>query len=315
MTVRPDPRFTGFSSHELTRLERRGEVVRLRRGRYVPADDRPADPVAWHRRLVEVTMPLLADGAVVSHLSAAVLHGLPVWPERLGPVQVTRRPPGSGKRRGGVHVHVAPLDASDVVDVADLPVTSLARTVLDLGRTLPLAQAVAAGDAALRAGLRGDDLEVVLAAARGWRGLPSARRAADLLDARSESAGESASRVTLHRLGLAPSDLQFEVLDTQGEFLARVDFVWEGQRTLGEFDGRGKYDRLLAPGMTPADAVHFEKRREDALREDWELVRWGSVDLQQEALFAERIRRALRRGSARALVRPVGPGTPRGRGA
>ncbi|WP_375425013.1 hypothetical protein [uncultured Friedmanniella sp.] len=316
MIVLPDARFAGFTSHELARLERLGEVVRLRRGTYALADDQPADPAARHRRLVKVTMPLLADGSVVSHVSAAVLHGLPVWEEHLRQVQVTRRPPGSGKRRGGVHVRVAPMTAEDVVLVDEMPVTSLARTVVDLGRTLPLTHSVAAGDAALRSGLGQSELDAALVAARGWRGLPAAQRAADLLDGRSESAGESASRVVLHRLGLDPSDLQFEVVDDHGEFVGRVDFVWEGQRTLGEFDGRGKYDRLLSPGTTSADAVHFEKRREDALRDqDWELVRWGSTDLLQETLFAARMRRALRRGAARTLLRPVGPGTPRRPGA
>ncbi|WP_375430807.1 hypothetical protein [uncultured Friedmanniella sp.] len=315
MSVLSAPRFAGFTSHELARLERQGDVVRLRRGHYLPADDCAVDPAARHRQLVEATLPLLAEGAVVSHLSAGVLHGLPVRGEQLQHVRVTRQPPGSGKRRGGVHVHVAPLDASDVISVDGLPVTSLARTVLDLGRTLPLTQAVAAGDAALRLGLRPAELAGSLDAARGWRGLPAARRTAALLDARSESAGESESRVILTQLGLAPTDLQFELLDGWGEFVGRVDFAWRDQRTLGEFDGRGKYDRLLAPGMAASDAVYFEKRREDALRDlGWELVRWGSADLAQLELFAERIRRALRRGSARA-VRLTSPGAPRRPGA
>ena len=153
----PDPRLAGLAPHELARLTARGELVRLRRGTYLPAAAAAADPAARHRQLVAATWPLLGDGSVLSHGSAAVLHGLPVWREQLGHVQVTRAA-GRGKRRGNVHVHVAALADDEVVEVAGLRVTSPARTVVDLGRALPLDRAVAAGDAALRQVLATDDL-------------------------------------------------------------------------------------------------------------------------------------------------------------
>lgn len=46
-------------------------------------------------------------------------------------------------------VHGAPLDISDVTVIDGLAMTSVARTVLDLARTLPMEQAVACGDRAL----------------------------------------------------------------------------------------------------------------------------------------------------------------------
>ena len=55
-------------------------------------------------------MARLAAGAVCSHVTAAVLHGLPVWQVPLGRVHVTRAPNGSGSRTNArVHVHVARL--------------------------------------------------------------------------------------------------------------------------------------------------------------------------------------------------------------
>lgn len=294
----PDPSVAALTSAELIRGERRGELVRLRRGTYLPAADEPRDSVERHRQLVRATLPLVAGDAVVSHLSAAVLHGLPVWNQRLAQVQVTRRPPGSGRRRGYLHTHAAPLTGTEVVTVGGLPVTSLARTVLDLARTLPLEQAVAAGDAALRAGLDLAELAAVVEEARGRPGLAAARRAVAMLDGRSESAGESHSRVVLVRLGLAPSDLQFEVYDHRGRLVARSDFAWAQQRTLGEFDGRIKYEGLLEPGQRASEVVYAEKLREDAAREEeWEMVRWSWADLQREQLLAERIRRAQARGA------------------
>jgi hypothetical protein len=78
------------------------------------------------------------------------------------------------------------------------PVTSLVRTVLDLCRTIPFEQAVAAGDRVLRIGLVAAAVEEALALVEGWPGTRQARRAISFLDARSESAGESVSRVRIH---------------------------------------------------------------------------------------------------------------------
>jgi hypothetical protein len=90
---------------------------------------------------------------VISHASAAVLHGLPVWASAIDKVHVTCDRSGQGKRRSVVHVHGAPLAATDLTVLDGVVVTSLARTVLDLGRTRSMEQAVSAGDVALRLGL------------------------------------------------------------------------------------------------------------------------------------------------------------------
>ena len=50
-----------------------------------------------------------------------------------------------------------------------------------------------------------------------------------------------------------------------------VDFFWDEQATVGEFDGRLKYT-----GQPNADALYEEKRREDRLRAlGLEVVRFG----------------------------------------
>lgn len=271
--------------------------MRLRRGSYLKPGELATTAAERHGQLVRATMPLLATGSVASHLSAAVLHGLPVWAGDLGRVQVTRRGAGSGKRRGYVHLHVAPLATEDVVLAEGVPATSLARTVVDLARTLPAEHALAAGDAALRAGLSRTELAAVLERARGWPGLTAARRVVAFLDPRSESAGESVSRVVLHRIGLPPSDLQLVVCDPFGGFVGRADFGWKAQRVLGEFDGRQKYARS-APDADPATVVYLEKQREDAFRDlGWQVVRWTSVDLRQEALLKVRLQRAFHRSN------------------
>ena len=284
----------GYSHNELARSARRGDLVRLRRGSYLHPDEVAADAAPRHRQMIAATLPHLTDG-VVSHLSAAVLHDLPVWGDPLDRVHLTRSH-GTGRRSGHLHLHVTPLASEEVERTDDVAVTSLARTVVDLGRTVPLEQAVAAGDAALRRGLAPSGLDAALDRAQGWPGVSAARRAAALLDGRSESAGESASRVVLHRLGLAPTALQHEVFDAHGRFIGRSDFAWPEFRTLGEFDGRAKYGLHLRPGQTPEQVVWAEKRREDALRDlGWQVVRWVWADLRRPDLLADRLGRAFRR--------------------
>ena len=137
-------------------------------------------------------------------------------------------------------------------------------------------------------------------AVAGTRGSRAAARAVGLADARSESVGESRSRVLLHRLGLAPSTLQRPIHSGSGLLLGRADFAWEEERVVGEFDGRVKYGRALRPGQDPGDAVFEEKRREDAFRdESWGVVRWTWSDLVPGTIVGERVHRALARGRRR----------------
>lgn len=112
----------------------------------------------------------------MSHQSAAVLHGLPMWPDLLDRVHVIRPRAGGGRRGRLVHVHPAPLGDGDVVEMNGMPMTSLARTVADCARTLSNTGGVGVGDAALRAGLAPGQLAQQLEVATGRPGVPAARR-------------------------------------------------------------------------------------------------------------------------------------------
>jgi hypothetical protein len=285
----------GFVDDEIARLRRRKTWTALQRGAYLvgtPALDRRAR----HLLVVRATLAGLRTPAVVSHSSAAALHGLPLWGVPLNQVHVTRRPPARTDSDTRLRSHAARLPDEDVVHVGSIPVTSVARTVVDLARVLPFAPALVVTDAALRdPGLSRDDLRTVLEAAAGTRGTRAARRVVEAADGRSESVGESRSRAIMIQLGLPLPDLQIEVRRADGVLVGRSDFAWRAQRLLGEFDGRVKYGRLLRPGQEPGDAVFEEKRREDALRaEGWGMVRWVWRDLDTPALFTRRIADRLR---------------------
>ena len=63
----------GHDARDIARLVRDHELIRLRRGGYRPGAD--LDPLASVRAAALLVHP----DAVVSHLSAATVHGLPLW--------------------------------------------------------------------------------------------------------------------------------------------------------------------------------------------------------------------------------------------
>ena len=293
-------RAAGYSDRELRRLLRCGELTPIRRGSYLrgaPPDEAPAR----HALAARAAVARLAPGAVCSHVTAAVLHGLPVWQVPLERVHVTRAPNGSGSRTNArVHVHVARLRDDEISVVAGIPVTSVARTVLDVARTVPFEAAVVVADAALRrrgpmpsrAAVDRAALSDVLADADGWPGIRAARRVIAFADGGSDSVGESRSRVALDQAGLPKPILQWKATDRGGELIGYTDFGWPQLRTVGEFDGQVNYGRLLRPGQEPGDVVFAEKLREDRLRDQGlSVVRWTWSDLTRFAPVADRLRR------------------------
>ena len=168
----------------------------------------------------------------------------------------------------------------DVID--GIPVTSLARTVVDLARLESWENAVVAADAAqaLRrfggnpTSLTSTDLLRELARVPR-RGVATARRVIEFSDPRSGSPGESLSRISIARARLSSPVLQQRFDDELGAMY--TDFFWPDHGVIGEFDGVGKYLRQeWAGGRTPAQVVIDEKWREDRLRRlGPRVVRWG----------------------------------------
>ena len=266
------------------------EVVRVRRGAYRPAGVLSAE--AEHRLLIGATLPLLTPGAVVSHASAAVLHGVPATRTLLGRVHITRDRRG-GRRTRYLHDGGQPLPESHVEVHAVSTVTSLRRTAIDLARTLPFDWGLAAVDHVLARGVRVEELEGMLAELPRAVGNPQAQALLRLADPRSESVGESRSRAIFVRAGLPEPLLQFEVR-RDGFLIGRSDFAWRQSWVLGEFDGLIKYGRLVRPGESAPDVLVREKVREDAMRaEGWRMVRWIWADLDQPASLVSRLQRAL----------------------
>lgn len=284
----------GIAPHEVRGRLRRRELVGVRRGRYV-AGALPTRPEQRHLLQVLAAATELAPDVVVSHVSAAVLHGLPVWGAGLVRVHATRSR-RSGAPRGAVtHLHAARMDPDEVVLVRGARVTSVARTAVDCARTLPFDAGLVVVDAALHRHLvMPADLAGALARARGRPGVPAAARVLASADAGAESMGETRSRAALRDAGLPAPVLQWPVVRADGVVLGEADFGWPASGVVGEFDGRVEYGRSAAPGQDPAEALWAEKRREDAIRaEGLAVVRWTWADLDEFAPVAERLRRML----------------------
>ncbi len=107
----------GVDHHRLAHLVRRGDLVRVRSGAYVDgASHRAADPVQRHRLEVVAVTALLGPAYAVTHLSAVVVHDLPVLHRDVGPVEVAPIGAGRVRRDGRLWVH-APVAPDQVVPV------------------------------------------------------------------------------------------------------------------------------------------------------------------------------------------------------
>lgn len=295
----------GYTEAEIDRRRRQKLWVPIRRGAYVERAVYAAmTREQLHVALVHAAVRSLAKPAVVSHVSAAILRGLPSWGLDLSLVHVTRGDLHSPRIEGGVHHHAGELRNDDLEQIDGIWVTSPARTAIDTARVTAFEAAVVVTDALLHRGLvdRGTILDR-LESMRDWPGTCNAGRVAEFADGRSESVGESRTRVAFELVGLPRPDLQRLITTPDGKIVGRSDFLFDGLWTIGEFDGRVKYGRLLKPGEAPGDVVWREKQREDRIRDlGYEVGRIIWSDLSDRPAVAERFRAAFARARRRRAV-------------
>lgn len=292
---RPEHLAIGGTDAEIRRTCSTGQWTRIHRGAYVSTAQLSELHAHDHHRVrVQAIAAAARSGAVVSHTSAAVLHGFELWNTPLGRVHLTRNRRGGSRYSQHRHVHSAMFTEDEVTTVDGLAVTTPARTVVDLARNLSFEQALVAGNSALhRTPLSLADITENLARVPRHPSHRHALHAINAMDGRLESVGESRSLAlfVFERLPIPEPQVQLGA--------ARVDFLWREHRTVGEFDGRVKYGRLVPAGRTAEDVLWEEKLREDRLRGDgWQVVRWTWADLSTPSLVAARIFAAFERGRA-----------------
>jgi very-short-patch-repair endonuclease len=217
----------GVSRRQLRTAVSAARLERLRRGVYgIPAE---------HDRLAAAQ---LATTGVVSHTSAAKHLGIGLAFDDPDVHLTFPRNYGRGAQRWAVS-HRSDLRDDEIEHVAGLRCTTAIRTVIDLAGQLPVAEAVAAADSALREGrVTLAELESAVAATRPRApGSKRVRRVLELVDPKAGSVLESLLRVLLVLHGLAPEHTQYVVRDRRGGYLLRADFVWTTARLVVEADG------------------------------------------------------------------------------
>jgi hypothetical protein len=180
---------------------------------------------------------VMPETAVFSHWSAVALlggpsMGGPAWLEVTVPSATCRprRPELRGRRRC--------LPPSHVIERSGFPLTSPARTFLDLAEATSRDGLVAVGDWLLHKGLSTDEaLQDFLNSCGRYHGIVKARAAALLLDGGADSPPESLLRMKLLDAGLPPPRVNVDVFDDLGGWIARPDLSYEGAKIAIEYEG------------------------------------------------------------------------------
>ncbi|KGN39625.1 type IV toxin-antitoxin system AbiEi family antitoxin domain-containing protein [Knoellia subterranea] len=283
--------FTAAEAHavdvddaELRSLVRAGEIVRVRRGAYVLASTWTDADHEEVLRLRVLAILRTRGEDVATHQAALALRRLPLHGVRLDVVDVQAK---VGRVRLSAGLRTQPgslphvkIDGARAVSIEHAVVQVLLRSGLEAA-LVPL-------DAALR------QKKCTLSDVRDAVAtlVPSHRKALGenliaLADPKSESPGETRTRLLLHDLGHEWRS-QVTICDGNGGFIARVDFLVAG-RVILEFDGLKKC--AGAKGFT---ALAAEKRREDELRAlGYAIVRLVWADLSHPERVAAKLTRAL----------------------
>lgn len=285
----------GHTRRDIERLLASGELRRVAHGVYTAQP--PQGFTQEHLLQLEGVAAELASDAVVSHESAAVLHGLPLPPGWIGPVRITRprrSDGGGGQRTRTMRVRRADILESEMEQITlahwTVPVTTQARTVIDLARE-STTWGVVAADAALRNGISRESLQSIVDGHVGRHGVARAREVVRLANPLAESPADSLSRMGLVAAGVPHPELQFELRTPSGRFVARGDFGWPEFRVMGECDGLAKYED--PDGRSVRESLRREKDREAAIRDlGWWVVRWTYADI--ATVMARRVASALR---------------------
>jgi predicted transcriptional regulator of viral defense system len=147
VATRAQLRERGLAPHAIDRVVRAGRVIVLRRGLY------QIGPQPAVRAAETAAVLACGPGGRVSHTSAAAFHGVLDASRAAKTVEVTV-PRGKRRRIEGVRIHRMRDLLPDEVTVLDgIPVTTPARTLLDIAETMTLREVEQALATAYRKGL------------------------------------------------------------------------------------------------------------------------------------------------------------------
>jgi very-short-patch-repair endonuclease len=255
----------GLSATVVRDRVRRGRLLRLHRGVYAVGHARLRREGHWLAAVLAA-----GPGAALSHRDAAGLHGLRPADHARVDVTTLRQP----RAIRGVAIHrTIVLNADDITEVSGIPVTTVARTLVDLAGLVPkdhLSRAIK--EAERRNVLDVTQVEAVMARTRGRHG-PGHRalkKAIEDYAALGLSATDSALEDAFHRL-VRDHGLPSPVVNANVEGF-RVDAVWRAQRIAVELDGWAHHHTR--------DAFQRDRERDATLTvAGWRVVRFTHQDV------------------------------------
>lgn len=221
---------------------------------------------------------------IVAGKSASALYGAK-WVDAAAPLELIH---SNRNPLAGLKVRTEQIDEDEVVRIAGLPVTSLARTALDIGSWYERDEAVAALDALAGAtDLKSADVDLLIQRYARRRGVERARTALGLMDGGAQSPKETWLRLIIIDDGMPRPQTQIPVFDGPGDPFAFVDMGWEDIKVGVEYDGE---QHRLNDWQ-----YRWDLRRADRLqRRRWINVRVTAGDRRDEILRRVRAARACR---------------------
>jgi len=252
----------GLSDKAIRGRVQRGQLYRVHRAVYAVGHEAPT----LHGDFMAAVLAG-GEGAVLSHFSAAALWGmLPRQPRDLEVIVTGAK----GRAQPGLRVHRARvLDPRDITRHHGIPVTTAARTCLDIASTLSpeaLRRPVRQAQAEHRTNVR--QIAELLARTNGHCG---AKRLADLVatgPAPTRSELEDLVLDLLLRGGLPPPDVN-KPLIRQGRRIV-PDFRWAAQRLVVEADGAAWHEAKLAREDDAERQAVLEGGGERVIRITWD---------------------------------------------
>lgn len=227
---------------------------------------------------------LAAPGSTaVSHVTALQWWGVEVGSTL--PVHLSTT--SSAQTKSGIVLHRRVGTLSPVM-LRHVPVLGPERSFVDCGTVLSLRQLVRAGDRLVRLGLTTPLSLRTYADDRHLDGVVRAREAAALVRARVDSVRETDVRLLMVLAGLPEPQVNVDVYDDSGTWIARGDLVLPMFRIIVEHDG-WHHER---------DAAQRQKdhlRRERIEAASWTLIVITVEDFGQPASIVARVYEALRR--------------------
>lgn len=254
-------RMCGLSPREVSTRVRNGRLHKLHRGVYAVGHSH-LPPEGVFMAAVKAARP-----CVLSFYSATALHRYGEWDERLPEVTVHGR---SHRAHPGIRIHrTGHLDRCDVTRVAGIPVTSPARTLLDVASILPykgLRRAV--GQAQSLRTVTIGQLGNVLARLGPCRGSANLSRLVAMGLAPTRSELEDTVLALILGGGFVKPDVN-RPLWLSGRKVV-PDFRWPAQRLVVEADGSAWHDHKLAREEDAERQAWLEAHGEHVIRVTWD---------------------------------------------